>query len=798
MAYAVVWIALAICATAARTGVAQVPTLATAPGAEPPPGFVRLNLQGDIKLQALIDIVGQRQGMKFIYSTPIGERTINVRAPGDVPAEALPALLNSVLRMENLALVDADVPGWKRIIDVGEMPAAAQAGEAQKVLESSGSATPVTQAFVVEYIPASQLATIIRPFLKQPGSSVVAVAESNVLVVTDYAPTVLTVERLIKLIDRPRGEVVHEFYSVTNTEAGKLAEQVRGMLPGRPSGPSGAALPTVGVELFSETRTNQIVIVGPKALVDRALELLKRFDVSLGTTSKVYRFQYVKADRADRILKSFLPPQDLERAYKSSVDTDGNLLVVRATPEVHQRVEELQRQLDVPLKAQDSPIRIYKLKNANALDVLYTLLALQEAAGTPGVLGGGQQTPMAGMATPNEPGKPDAGTPLNININSSPNNQYPLNVAPLAAAQATALPLGPSRPFALPLAPTEDLTGSYDNVQQAKLDRWAGVLGPQLATGGAAVLPGGARVSANVATNSLVIIAPTELQDRYAQLIQSLDVRQPQVLIEAKIIAIDTSDSFTLGVEFSGGDRSGTKRLFAFDSFGLSEVDPINGALKIIPTTGFNGTLVNPDVADVVVKALAVHSRARVLAAPRILVNDNNTGQLESVTSIPFQSVNASQTVSTTSLGGNQQAGTIITVTPHIKEDNHLQLEYSVEFSTFGETSTDPTLPPPRQIDRVGSAVTMPNGQTIIVGGLKRTSNSEKVTGVPILERIPIVRDLTSLNERNRKCMSFFLFIRPVILVDDRFTDLKHLSQRDAFSAGVGGEHPSSRPMIME
>jgi general secretion pathway protein D len=782
---------------AAQSAWAQTPAPAKGNASEPPPGFVRLNLQGNIKLQALIDIVGQRLGIKCIYSTPIGERTINVRAPGDVPTDALPALLNSVLRMENLALVDADVPGWKRIIDAGEMPAAAQPGQAQEVLDRSGAATPVTQTFMLEHIAASQLATIIRPFLKQPGSSVVAVAESNVLVVTDYASTVLTVERLIKLIDRPRGEVVHEFYAVANTEAGKLAEQVKTMLPGRPSGAPAGAAPLVGVELFSETRTNQIVIVGPRALVDQALELLKRFDVSLGTTSKVYRFQYVKADRADRILKSFLPPQDMERAYKSSVDTDGNMLVVRATPEVHQRIDELQRQLDVPVKAQDSPIRIYKLKNANALDVLYTLLALQEAAGTPGVLGGGQSASMPAMPA-KDGAKPEGASPLNININSSPTNQYPLNPAPFAAAQASQALLGATRPFAMPLAPSEDLTGSYENVQQARRDRWSGVLAPQLATGGAAVLPGGARVSANVATNSLIIIAPAEMQDRYAQLIQSLDVRQPQVLIEAKIIAIDTSDSFTLGVEFSGGDRSGLKRLFAFNSFGLSEVDPITGALKIIPSTGFNGTMVNPDVADIVVKALTTHSRARVLAAPRILVNDNSTGQLESVTSIPFESVNASQTVSTTSLGGSQQAGTIITVTPHIKEDQHLQLEFSVEFSTFGKSTVSATLPPPREIDRVGSAVTMPNGQTVIVGGLKRTGQASTTTGVPLLERIPIVRDLTSLNERDAKCTSFFLFIRPIILVDDRFADLKHLSQREACSAGIEGEHPTSRPMIME
>ncbi|MCA9198326.1 MAG: hypothetical protein KDA87_12340, partial [Planctomycetales bacterium] len=98
-----------------------------------------------------------------------------------------------------------------------------------------------------------------------------------------------------------------------------------------------------------------------------------------------------------------------------------------------------------------------------------------------------------------------------------------------------------------------------------------------------------------------------------------LDQPLPQVLIESHIVIIDTTDDFSLGVEFSTGDRDGSRRTLTFSSFGLSEVDPVSGALSIIPGLGFNGTLVDPDVADVVVRALTDHSRSRVTSAPRIL-----------------------------------------------------------------------------------------------------------------------------------------------------------------------------------
>ena len=80
--------------------------------------------------------------------------------------------------------------------------------------------------------------------------------------------------------------------------------------------------------------------------------------------------------------------------------------------------------------------------------------------------------------------------------------------------------------------------------------------------GQVAYLPGGARVSADVATNSLIVLAPASVQPMYERLIRSLDLRRPQVMIEAEIVAVDTSENFSLGVEVSIGDRTGDKKLY--------------------------------------------------------------------------------------------------------------------------------------------------------------------------------------------------------------------------------------------
>lgn len=783
------------------------------PGPEPPPGFVRLNLQGQVRLAALIDYVSQRLGIQFIYDQEVAAKEITVRAPQEIPVDSLLALLGSVLKMEGFIMVDADVPGWKRIVQASKMPNLAPAGQAAEILAEQGPATPVTQVFLLRHVNAPQVAQAIRPFQTQPGSNVLALPESNVLVVTDYSPTVLTIERLIQLLDQPRGGVTYEFYTVEHLEAAKLATQVKNILATRAPA-AGAPTPrAAGIDLLEDTRTNQIVIVGSQELVKEAVDLLRRFDVPLDLTTRVYRFQYISPDRIDRVVREFISPRDLNRVYKSSPDKDANLLVVTGTAEIHQRIEQLSRDLDVPVKSADSPIRFYKLKNANVTDVLYTLLALQEAVGGTAIAGG-----LGGLGIPGAGGTLFPGGTLLPGATTVPGG--------LLLPGQSILPYGTmpgvdqSQPLRLPLPPAGDENGGQQLRQMpgearapgapaapgtaAGMLGAAGALSPfgafgsPLAALGAATLPGGARVSADVGTNSLVIVAPSDVQQMYAALIEALDVRRPQVLIEAKIIAVDTTDNFSLGVEVSAGDRQGEKRWFRFTSFGLSEVDPTTGALAILPALGFNGTVVNPDVADVVVQALASHRRARVLAAPKILVNDNSTGQLESVVSIPFQSVNASQTVSTTSLGGDQQAGTTITVTPHINESRHLLLEFSVEFSSFQGGAASPNLPPPRQIDRVESTVTIPNGQTIIVGGLKQIAGSKATLGLPFFEKVPLLRELTSSNTKGSQTTSFFLFIRPLILNDDKFHDLKYVSEKSAGRAGVHGEHPASHPLLVE
>jgi general secretion pathway protein D len=304
-----------------------------------------------------------------------------------------------------------------------------------------------------------------------------------------------------------------------------------------------------------------------------------------------------------------------------------------------------------------------------------------------------------------------------------------------------------------------------------------------------------ATITADPNTNTIIIQADPATQKIYEGLIKMLDKRRPQVLIECTLVTVDTSNNFSLGVEL-GADSKGSPKVITFNSFGLSTPSPVSGALQLIPGAGFNGTLINSSIAQVVIQALATNSRSKVLSSPRILVNDNATGTLESVTEQPFTSVNASNTVATTSFAGYVSAGTNITLTPHISEGDHLQLDYGVSLNSFSGSESN-GVPAPRQTDSVQSKITIPDGVTVVVGGLHSSNYSLSKQSLPFIGEIPILKYLFSQTTETKGQSTLFVFIRPIILRDDAFADLKFFSQRDVNAAGIAGDYPQSCALLI-
>jgi general secretion pathway protein D len=672
-------------------------------------------------------------------------------------------LLESALKMKGMALVEADVPGWKRIRATADLSQIAQP-RGNQPLEAFGMTAAVTQVFELKHTDPERISQIIKPFLTQPGANTITVADQRLLIVTDYADNLVKISKLVGVVDRAGPETSLQFYTAQHVEASALAQQVTHAVASQINGKSQG---TPRPEISHDERTNQLLVVGTAQQVQHVLQLAKALDVPLGLNTEIYAFRYVDAARINQLIQELFDPITVKRLYRSAVDSTDNLLVVTATPEIHERVKWLRDQMDVQDKQPNSAVKFYRLKHANAVEVLATIQTIEQTQqqsrldqlrgvsplGRGGVAGSRNgagslfssepEQPVPGPNTPTVPGKPPV-------------------IAPAETVRA------------IPVSTKLESPESKESI-----------------------VPGSARVTVDQPTNTIIVIADRTTQHMYEELVTYLDRRPLQVMVEAKVVIIDTSNNFSLGIDLAAPNCDDIGNILTFTQFGVSTVNPVSGAMSIVPGRGLNSALVNPEDGEAILKALSSHKRAKVVSAPRVLVNDNATGSLASVQEVPFTSVNASSTVATTSFAGFAEAGTTIEVTPRISDDDHLQLEYVISLNNFTGAGGQ-GVPPPRQTDEVTSTVTIPDGYTVIVGGLNRQNNSEDHEGLPLLVRVPVVKYLLGAHSKANSQTTLFVFLKPTILRDDKFRDLKFLSDRDLYGSFSTGNFPRSNVMFVD
>lgn len=728
---------------------------------------VALSFPPNVELRVLIEYVSQRLGLTILYDEQVANKQVTLKSPDEVPVSSLRGLLESALQMKGLVLVPDAQTGFLRVAPAQNLAAVSRlTGEGlDEAPAAQRSTEAVTRLFVLDHVDPRQVEPVVRPLLTQPGGNAIALAEARVLVVSDYAANLERIAKMVALVDQPPGAIEVRFVRLEHVAAEQLAPRVAQVLAARQQVRPAPGQAARTVEVIPDPHTNQVLLIGPPEPVAATLAVVEQLDVPLGLETRVYQLSVVTPQRAERLVRELLDPLEAQRLYRAAVDDQGGLLIITATPKIHAQVRELLAGLDVLPPEAQNPMRFYKLMNTAAVEVLATIRELEGAHGL--------SSATLERSLPPEPDGPPAPP-----VDAAPELEDPDAEADTGAPLAEAGPRGMGY-----------FEGRYPGRRPGPRPRLADAVHGQDVT-----------VVADVNTNTLIVVAEPAVQQVYEALIERLDRRRPQVLIEATIVAVDDSENFSLGVDIAArdeveiGDRPA--ETLVFSSFGLSEVDPDTGRLRLTPGLGFNGAVLSADIADIVIKALKADSRARVVSEPKVLVNDNATGVINSVSEQPYVSVNASDTVATTSFGGFVEAGTEITVTPHIAEGDHLLLEFEVALNSFtGEGSEG--IPPPRQTNAVSSEVTVPDGHTIVVGGINRRNLSESVQRVPILGELPLIEYLFSSRDTSDNTSTLFVFIRPVILRDDRFRDLKFLSIRDRVEAELPADAPVSEPMLV-
>ncbi len=292
-------------------------------------------------------------------------------------------------------------------------------------------------------------------------------------------------------------------------------------------------------------------------------------------------------------------------------------------------------------------------------------------------------------------------------------------------------------------------------------------------------------------TFSLIVYANRKNQDWISKLIRSLDKRRPQVLIDVTLVEITKTEAFTYDLNWiqsfpdltptSGltgalvpspgggpavslpGDISSTLAQSGRSS--LTDLQSDSGSFR-----GFYGD----EHINVLLQAMASKNYGRVLAKPKVLVNDNEPGSIKTA-DITYVEVRSSIPVGTGGAGNDvtlietarkfesYEAGIDLRITPHISEGDLLRLKIELSRSDFLQAGSLER-PPDTRANELATAVTVPDGSTIILGGLLKLNQHKSGRKVPLLGDIPFVGGLFRGIDNRDNQSSLYIFVKAEII----------------------------------
>jgi general secretion pathway protein D len=300
---------------------------------------------------------------------------------------------------------------------------------------------------------------------------------------------------------------------------------------------------------------------------------------------------------------------------------------------------------------------------------------------------------------------------------------------------------------------------------------------------------GQANVQADESTNSVLITADSDTMQSLKAVVDSLDIRRAQVLVEAIIVEVQNSDGSELGVQWMyrdpdngfGASTDGKKGL----DIGAAALDTSDAGLRALAgglsgiagqTFGIGRLGKSGDFLGLL-RILQTKSGTNVLSTPNLLTTDNTKASISVGQKIPFKTGSYSGTTGTTGTGSSgfqspfntinrESVGVKLEVTPHINEGDSLMLDVKQEVSGVSDKNNpDGPITDERKID---TQILIADGQTVVLGGLIKDDVQVGSTRVPLLGSIPLVGRLFRNETSTKLKTNLLVFIRATVIRDDK------------------------------
>ena len=294
-----------------------------------------------------------------------------------------------------------------------------------------------------------------------------------------------------------------------------------------------------------------------------------------------------------------------------------------------------------------------------------------------------------------------------------------------------------------------------------------------------------ALVWADSENNALVITAPPKLMHTILGIIDKLDIRRPQVLVQAIIAEVDVSKTDDLGVNWAAYSQSNKLPLGGFVApVGSTSIVDLVAAAKAgasaLSNTLLEGTTLGVGTIGAggvsfaaMLRALRGDTNTTILDTPSATTMDNQQAVLKVVQEVPFvtgQYTNASTVTSGTvtpfQTVQTQEVGTILKVTPTISaHGDAVMMKISVESSSLEPSTTSFSITDPTTNKRsITTNVLIQNGGIVVLGGLIQHEQDRTHNGVPYVADIPVLGWLFKARNDNATRNNLMIFIKPTIL----------------------------------
>ena len=296
----------------------------------------------------------------------------------------------------------------------------------------------------------------------------------------------------------------------------------------------------------------------------------------------------------------------------------------------------------------------------------------------------------------------------------------------------------------------------------------------------APVVAGNVRISADKATNSLIITADKEDYMVLEDVIKKLDIPRSMVYIESLIMEVDMNKSLNIGIDWTAFGKAsiGGRETLVGGGFAggfPTPTDLLQGGLTLGMVTE-PITIAGVTVSNItaIINAVKTDDDFRIISTPQILTTDNEEARIVVGENRPFQ------TRSTTDVSGGtfesfeyRDVAKILKITPHVTEDRLVRMQINLEVTTINQAATlttSSTLPVTNK-RTVDTTVIVKDNQTVVIGGLIDDTTTVNANKVPVLGDIPLLGWLFRNKSDNNTKTNLYIFITPRVIKNPKEAD---------------------------